>query len=306
MKIIFVTPSGDQDRCIAFPRRLILLALLLIAGFLLLVGAWLGYLSGAEDATGQGMGHYADLQALLQQQRQELEGLQQAQRHQWDALALQIGRLQGQLTRLDSLAGQLVRQTDLDDDLLKMPPALGGLAPIGLNAEVSAAELLQETTGLQRQLAEQAWRLDLLEGLLLDRRLQLELMPAGKPIRRGLITSHFGSRRDPFSGQRDLHRGVDFQAKPGTEILAVASGIVNFSGEQSGYGNLVEIRHANGLMTRYAHNQRNLVGTGEPVLKGQAIALLGSTGRSSGPHVHFEVVKNGVAINPIKYIQNKQ
>ncbi len=286
--------------------RFLLLVLLPIGGFLLLVGGWLGYLSGAEDASGQGMSSYQDVQQLLHKQREELESLRSAQQHQMDALSLQLGRLQGQVTRLDSLAEQLVAQSDLkDEDLLQQAPALGGPAPLGLPAEVNAADILQEATRLQGRLSEHAWRLDLLEGILLDRRLQVELLPAGKPIRRGLVTSGFGSRRDPFNGQKDRHRGVDFQAKPGTEINAVASGIVNFSGQRGGYGNLVEIRHANGLMTRYAHNRRNLVKEGEPVLKGQAIALLGSSGRSSGPHVHFEVVENGVAVNPIKYIQNK-
>jgi murein DD-endopeptidase MepM/ murein hydrolase activator NlpD len=308
VKIIWVYAKGDKTRRLSTSSvGLLLAAIFLFGGFLLVAGGWFGYLSGADEAGGKGMADYGDLQLLLEQQRKELQTLKESGQYHVDALAVQLGRLQARMIRLDALAEQLGEQAGLQDSLdFSGEPALGGLPQGTWTHEIQAAELLQEMAQMERSLADRSWKLDLLEGLLVNRKLQMELLPAGKPIRRGLLTSKFGKRRDPFTGKRDYHRGIDFQARPGTEILAVASGVVKFSGKRSGYGNLVEIRHSNGLMTRYAHNQKNLVSEDEPVLKGQAIALLGSTGRSSGPHVHFEVVRDGVAINPIKYIQNKQ
>lgn len=307
MKIIFLSVTGGKERLLSTSPAILLAAVFLFAGFFLVAGAWFGYLNGADEAAGHGMSNYQDLQELLDEQRQGLKSLKVAGQHHVDDLALQFGRLQARMTRLDSLAGQLIEQTELKDELsFDAEPALGGLDGRRFAEEVAGAELLQDMAQLERVLADRAWKLDLLEALLVSRKLQIEMLPAGKPIRRGVLTSRFGSRRDPFSGKKSFHRGIDYQAKPGTKIFAVASGVVNFSGTRGGYGNVVEIRHANGLMTRYAHNKRNLVEEGAPVLKGQTIALVGSTGRSSGPHVHFEVVRNGVAINPIKYIQNKQ
>lgn len=137
----------------------------------------------------------------------------------------------------------------------------------------------------------------------MTRNLEQTVLPAGRPLKNGWISSYYGMRTDPFTGRRAMHHGTDFAGKEGSEILSVAAGVVTYSGERYGYGHMVEISHGNGYITRYGHNRENLVKAGDVVEKGQAIALLGSTGRSTGPHVHFEVLKNGRGVDPSSYIR---
>jgi murein DD-endopeptidase MepM/ murein hydrolase activator NlpD len=118
----------------------------------------------------------------------------------------------------------------------------------------------------------------------------------------GFISSYYGERQDPFTGHEAHHKGMDFAGEAGSDVVAVATGIVTFVGHRAGFGHLVEINHGNGYVTRYAHNQRGLVQVGETVTRGQPVALMGSTGRSTGPHVHFEVLKNGRQVNPLTFI----
>jgi murein DD-endopeptidase MepM/ murein hydrolase activator NlpD len=118
----------------------------------------------------------------------------------------------------------------------------------------------------------------------------------------GYISSYFGGRPDPFDGHESVHKGVDFAGTAGQQVLSVAAGVVTRSANASGYGNLIEINHGNGYVTRYGHNQSLLVGVGATVVRGQPIALMGSTGRSTGPHVHFEVLRNGSHINPLSFV----
>ncbi len=141
-----------------------------------------------------------------------------------------------------------------------------------------------------------------LENVILARELNAQIHPEGRPVKAGFVSSHFGERQDPFSGHQAFHRGVDFAGSAGAEVVAVAAGVVTWSGTKAGYGNLVEISHGNGYVTRYGHNQRNLVSVGATVKKGEPIALMGSTGRSTGPHVHFEVLRNGKQVNPASFI----
>ena len=138
----------------------------------------------------------------------------------------------------------------------------------------------------------------------MSRNLQARILPSGPAVQRGLVSSKFGQRIDPFTGKRGMHKGIDIAGKEGAEILAVADGIVTWSGKRKGYGNLVEIDHGTGYVTRYGHNKKQLVEFGDTVHKGQAIALIGSTGRSTGPHVHVEVMENGKHVNPEKYLSN--
>ncbi len=137
-----------------------------------------------------------------------------------------------------------------------------------------------------------------MESMLIDSTLQSQTIPTGSPTLDGWVSSLFGKRTDPMTGRVEFHDGIDYAGKSGSPILAVASGIVTWSGVRHGYGNMVEINHGNGYQTRYAHNKKNIVVVGEKVDKGQIIALMGSSGRSTGTHVHFEVVNNGKAVNP--------
>ena len=133
--------------------------------------------------------------------------------------------------------------------------------------------------------------------------LQEEVLPAGMPVKNGWISSYFGKRTDPFTGKIGFHEGLDIASKRGTQIVAVGSGVVTFAGVRSKYGNTVEISHGNGYMTRYAHNMKNLVKVGDTVKKGDPVALMGSTGRSTGPHVHFEVHLNNQMVDPLRFVQ---
>ena len=125
----------------------------------------------------------------------------------------------------------------------------------------------------------------------------------GQPVEKGWISSHFGQRTDPFTGKPAMHNGMDFAGREGSSIIAVAAGVVTWAGHQSGYGNLVEVSHGDGFVTRYAHNKQNLVEAGAIVRKGDTIALMGSSGRSTGAHVHYEVYKHGRPVDPSSYVR---
>jgi murein DD-endopeptidase MepM/ murein hydrolase activator NlpD len=139
--------------------------------------------------------------------------------------------------------------------------------------------------------------------VMLSRDLNDSIRPEGRPVLQGFISSYFGERNDPITGREEFHKGVDFAGNEGDAVVAVAAGVVTWSGERSGWGNLVEIDHGKGYVTRYAHNERTLVTVGQTVTRGQSIALMGSTGHSTGPHVHFEVLHNGRQVNPLAFIE---
>jgi murein DD-endopeptidase MepM/ murein hydrolase activator NlpD len=174
------------------------------------------------------------------------------------------------------------------------PLAVGESSEI--NGVVGALEVLDE------QIADRSRQLSVLEDLLLNRKLRDEVRPEGRPVTSGYVSSQFGNRTDPFTGRRAFHKGVDFAGREGAEVVAVASGVVIWSGERYGYGQLVEINHGNGFVTRYAHNVDNLVAVGDTVKRGQVIARMGDTGRATGPNLHFEVLLNDRPVNPLTYI----
>jgi murein DD-endopeptidase MepM/ murein hydrolase activator NlpD len=145
-------------------------------------------------------------------------------------------------------------------------------------------------------------QLSALENVILARELHEEIHPEGRPVANGFISSYFGERADPFDGLETFHKGVDFAGTPGSPVVAVAAGVVTWAGERTGYGKLIEINHGDGFATRYAHNERTLVTVGQTVKRGERIALMGSTGRSTGPHVHFEVLRNGRQVNPLSFV----
>lgn len=165
--------------------------------------------------------------------------------------------------------------------------------------------VLQSLHYLSHKAAVREGQLKAIESLLLNKQLVKERYLAGKPIKKGWLSSYYGYRTDPFTGKRTWHKGVDFAGKEDSEVIAVGSGVVTWSGKRYGYGLMVEVTHGNGYATRYAHNKINLVKMGEVVKKGQTIAKMGSTGRSTGPHVHFEVYRHGKAVDPVRYIYRK-
>jgi murein DD-endopeptidase MepM/ murein hydrolase activator NlpD len=250
----------------------------------------------------------AALRATLAQQRSELAGLGADSQRNLDALALQLGQLQAQATRLNALGDRLTEVGKLDDGEFDFTsePALGGPEEPATAQPASLPVPLQ--AGVDRLRAEfdhQEAQLDVLENLLRDRTIESALLPSGMPVA-GYIASGYGARTDPIDGHAGVHLGLDLDAPMGSDIHAVADGVVTWSGQRSGYGNVVEIDHGNGYMTRYAHNSRNVVEVGTRVRAGQTIARVGSTGRSTGPHCHFEVWLNGHAVNPMTYVKAKR
>jgi murein DD-endopeptidase MepM/ murein hydrolase activator NlpD len=221
-----------------------------------------------------------------------------------DALAAHIGQMQANVTRLNALGQRLVVVSKLDSDEFDFEhkPAYGGPHEPDAGTAINLDTVL---TDLNEQLQSREQQLSLLEDVIMRNELKKEARPAGRPIEKGWISSYYGKRTGPFSGKIEMHKGMDFAGKKGSNVKAVASGVVTWSGERYGYGNLVEINHGNGYVTRYGHNDKILVKLGDSVERGQTISKMGSTGRSTGPHVHFEVLLNDRQVDPIRFVQSK-
>ncbi len=243
------------------------------------------------------------LDILLQQH--EISRLSQINSGNINALAARLAELQAASTRIDALGERLVQmgQLSLDEFDFTQVAAVGGPADPEALVAVDEDELRTSLDALGEKLHWQASQLDALQFLMVNREVESDLTPAGWPLRKGWISSRYGERNDPFTGKRARHQGVDFVGKRGSDVLSVASGVVVWAANLSGYGRTVEIDHGNGYLTRYAHNDSLEVVPGTQVTAGQVIAKLGSTGRTSTPHVHFEVLQNGVNINPAKFVE---
>ncbi|HTT09155.1 MAG TPA: M23 family metallopeptidase [Gammaproteobacteria bacterium] len=236
-------------------------------------------------------------------QREKLAQLRQDTEANLNALALKLGEMQSHVTRLDALGERLTVMAKMKDgefDFRSEPPVGGPVSAVQLSN--TAQDIAHGIEKLWRELDDRTEQLTAMESLLMNRKLQDEIFPAGVPLMGGWMSSGFGPRTDPVSGRQEFHRGIDYAGEPGSSVIAMASGVVSWSGWRDEYGNVVEINHGNGYVTRYAHNKKNLVAVGDRVDKGQAIAIMGATGRTTGPHVHFEVLKDDVIVNPLKYI----
>jgi murein DD-endopeptidase MepM/ murein hydrolase activator NlpD len=242
--------------------------------------------------------------ANVAQQRAELAQLKVHLQEGIDGLALKLGVLNAHLIRLNALGKRLTqmanlssREFDFDHD-----PAVGGPESDSAGRGAQVPDLSAMINQFDRNLDFRTTQFSALESVLLGRQLSAEIRPSGKPVMAGYISSVFGERMDPFNGEEAFHKGLDFASEAGADVLAVAQGVVTYAGPREGYGVLVEINHGNGYVTRYAHNSRVSVARGDTVERGQAIAVVGSTGRSTGPHVHFEVLKDGRPIDPEAFV----
>ena len=241
----------------------------------------------------------------------ELQALEDVKVDTETALSGMMGRvslLQSHVMRLDALGSRLAEMAQVDDIEfgIEHPPGLGGPHNLsdGGSRELSDYDFLISLNRLEQALEDRQDKLLAMETMLMGRSLRESTLPQGNPAEGGWFSSLFGYRTNPISGNKEFHLGVDLAGRSGMAVTSIASGIVTWSGPNQGYGNMVEISHGNGYVTRYAHNKENLVNVGERVEKGQMIALMGSTGRSTGAHVHFEVVRNGRHINPHSYISS--
>jgi murein DD-endopeptidase MepM/ murein hydrolase activator NlpD len=242
--------------------------------------------------------------AGVRAQQAEVAALKSQLQDRVDALAMRLGVMNAHVIRLNALGKRLTqmahinsREFDFDDD-----PPQGGSESDGIGRGAQVPDLTLMIDDLGRRIDSRSGQFSALENVILGRQLSLEIKPSGRPVREGYISSYFGERMDPFNGEDAFHKGVDFASDAGADVLAVASGIVTWAGPREGYGNLVELNHGNGYVTRYAHAARTLVTVGDEVERGQAVAVVGSTGRSTGPHLHFEVLKDGRQIDPMAFV----
>ncbi len=306
MKILLLSgmPSLAGHFGISLGKALIVAALVLASS----VGAgyWYGYDRGMHTAKG-GIGVEATrrVDAHIEDQRASLNEARSRTQQHLDALAMRLGEMQSHLLRLNALGDRLVRlgRLDAEEFNFELPPAQGGPQQRpALHEDTDLVGFLRDMDRLGRLLKDRERKLELLEDLLMNRFLAQDVRPGGFPVDGGWVSSAFGYRNDPFTGERSFHNGVDIAAKADSEVKAAASGVVTAAGARTGYGKYLEIRHGNGFVTRYGHNAKLLVKRGDVVDKGDSIALVGSTGRSTGPHVHFEVALNGENVDPAAYM----
>lgn len=263
------------------------------------VATGLGYWWGESDAR---ISQLTELKDKIDLQKALIENTRLTAKSDLDAFAAHIGQVQAHVTRLNALGQRLIMMSGLDEGEFDFnhTPAFGGPYEPEDGASIDFDNLM---TTLNEQLDSREQQLTLLEDVIMQNEIMKDARPTGRPISKGWISSFYGKRTDPFTGKPEWHKGMDFASKMGSEINAVASGVVTWAGERYGYGNLVEINHGNGYSTRYGHAAKVLVKVGDSVEKGQLIARMGSTGRSTGPHVHFEVLLNEVQIDPSRFVQ---
>jgi len=241
---------------------------------------------------------------MLADQREEAQRSQRMVQGHLSAMAMKMGELQAQILRLDGLGERLAKLAGLKPQELPTAAGIaqGGPAP-SLAKNISVDEFSLMLNRMSKQIEQRSDQLSVLEGLLVTNAADKKFLPTLMPIEDGWFSSNFGWRVDPFSGEKSFHEGIDFPAESGTSILASASGKVVTAEVHPQYGRLLEIDHGNGLISRYAHTSALLVREGDLVVRGQPVATVGSTGRSTGPHLHFEVRLNGVPQNPARFLQ---
>jgi murein DD-endopeptidase MepM/ murein hydrolase activator NlpD len=303
---LLLTSRDGQVLSFQYQPRQTLTAVAL--GILVLFSAILygGFRLGVQLEARAQLDDVSELQAQTLQQQEDIDAARTLAQDNLDALTLRLGRMQAQVLRLDALGKRLVDVADLDDGEFDfdISPPVGGPQNAAMLADNTVPDFIGMLDGLDTTIADREHKLDMLEQLLMYRNVSQRVTPSGRAVEKGLLSSKFGKRVDPFSGKQEAHKGIDIAGKEGSIINAVGDGVVTFSGYRKGYGNLVEIEHGKGFTTRYAHNKDQLVSVGETVRKGEPVALMGSTGRSTGPHVHIEVLRDGKQVNPTQYLNN--
>jgi murein DD-endopeptidase MepM/ murein hydrolase activator NlpD len=247
---------------------------------------------------------------LLADQRQEAVRTEERVQGHLNTMALRLGELQAQLMRLDGLGEHLAKVAGLKPQELPSLqsgeiPGRGGAESSLPSRALSVEEFAVMLATLGRQLEDRSDQLGVLEALLVQDSANRKFMPTLAPIVDGWFSSNFGYRIDPFTGTQTFHEGIDFPAERGTPIVAAASGKVIEAGVHPQYGKILAIDHGNGLVSRYAHASEVFVSEGDLVVRGQRVATVGSTGRSTGPHLHFEVRLNGVPQNPVRFLRSE-
>ena len=308
MKIILISDKIDKVRTLSLNSWVKSALSVLLVGIPVTAGTMLGI----KIADGRWEllfdNSIAQMQSQIVLQQEEVDAGRQQVDNSLSGMTLKLAKLRSRLVRLDALGEQLTQMASLEDGEFDFSsaPGLGGpiespLAEIANEAEIEEKVSLM-FANLEDSISSRESQLQILQSMLSDKKLKRESMVAGRPIKKGWMSSEYGMRIDPFHGKQQWHAGVDFAGRDGDDVIAVASGVVTWSGDRNGYGKMVEINHSDGYITRYAHNQENIAHLGAIVQKGDVIAQMGSSGRSTGPHVHFEVFKNGRTVDPASYI----
>jgi len=319
LNVIIVSGNLGSGKTIALNgyqvAALLVVLSLVIAMMVTGAQAAMGRIGGSHSVFGAGHGgdaaaRAADGQAVL--------------RESIDMMATRLGEMQARMLRLDTLGERLARSAGFkpQEFMFDQAPGRGGAAPtvstgrngatgpavapgpgVAIPRELSVGELGQKLDLLSRQVDDRTERLGIIESIVSLDFARRTFVPSGMPVVSGQFSSNFGWRIDPFTGRSTFHDGVDFFAETGTPIVAAASGVVTVAEYHAQYGNMVEIDHGNDLVTRYAHASALHVKVGDVVRRGHRIADVGSTGRSTGPHLHFEVRHRGLAQNPNRFLK---
>jgi murein DD-endopeptidase MepM/ murein hydrolase activator NlpD len=306
MKIILLKESSrtpGRTRSLYLGRRHLVGAGFLLISLLCLTGYLAATLSPFATSDDERIAQWRERLAV---KNAELEALRKRSVLESEAVGRQLAAMQARLMRMEALGSRVAEAAGLDEGEFSFdePVPVGG--PVTLRERpLAPADLQSNVAGLAHQINKRGSHLNLLESLLRDREFQQRSTPAGLPVARGWMSSKFGRRVDPFNGRMAWHAGVDFAGREGSDVIAVASGVVTYAGNRKGYGLMLELTHPDGYVTRYAHQKSLAVASGDIVVKGQVIGAIGSSGRSTGPHVHFEVMKNGRHLDPRTYVARR-
>jgi len=271
---------------------------ILVAGFMLATATYVVTMKFAVDLRNPYLRTLLTALHEDDQKRSEAE-----MRDNLNSLAVKVGELQARILRLDAFGERLAKAAGIKREEFRFDekPGQGGPA-IPAGRDLSVTEFNQMLAEIARVLDDRSDKLGVLDSLFMDDRLARKTIPTTMPVEGGYYSSNYGYRLDPITGRSTFHTGVDVIASPGTPVMAAAGGVVSTVAYVSEYGNIVEVDHDNGLTTRYAHLSRSHVRVGDVVMKGQVIARVGATGRTTGPHLHFEVREKGVPLNPNKFL----
>ena len=300
MNIILVSDSLAKSRSVSLSQGQVLMIAfgILLSGFLLATATYVVTMRFAVDLRNPYLRTLMSSLHADEQKRSEAE-----MKDNLNALAVKVGELQARIMQLDAFGERLAKAAGVKREEFRFDekPGQGGPA-ITSGRELTVTDFNQMLDEISRTLDDRSDKLGALDSLLLDDRLARQTIPTTMPVEAGYYSSNYGYRIDPINGQNTFHTGVDIIASPGTPVMAAAGGVVATVAHDPEYGNMVDVDHDNGLTTRYAHLSKSLVRVGDVVMKGQKIALVGATGRVTGPHLHFEVREKGIPLNPNKFL----
>jgi len=304
MNVIFLSKRDGRARQLDLARPLTLTAIATLVLAFIGSAFALGLQLGRGNHERLVLADTTRFGTLLAEQKKQIADLKQQLQLRVDAMAMRLGEVNAHVIRLDALGKRLTEMADIDSREFNFDrdPPRGGPEGDGEGMSAQIPDLSVMLAKLEQRVDLRESQLSALENVILARELHEEIHPEGRPVAKGFISSYFGERADPFDGLEAFHKGVDFAGSVGSPVTAVAAGVVTWAGERAGYGKLVEINHGDGFTTRYGHNERTLVSVGQTVKRGESVALMGSTGRSTGPHVHFEVLRNGRQVDPLSFI----